>query len=299
MASLGSSYALAPSSVELRGMALAFLRRTMPPGFALDFKRWPRFMCPFLSASGCARGLGQPLSYSGDTTFTSTDWSFIILSLSLAGPRWGLTSFSETELQTAGHSKMRMISPVIAGDSPTDAQLGFAAVPSFEALYQEHFAFVWRTLWRLGVWQASVADAAQDVFLVVYRRHADLLGSDVARSWVYGIVVRVARDYRRGQLRKGLPVGPDPDELGDPQATNAAQRLEQQEAVIVLNRLLDTLDDEKREVLVLVELEQMTVPEIAELLTVNPNTIYTRLRAARQDFARALARQRAAERKQP
>jgi len=173
------------------------------------------------------------------------------------------------------------------------------AAPSFEALYQEHFAFVWRTLWRLGVWHASVADAAQDVFLVVHRRQGDLHGNSVARSWVYGIVVRVARDHRRSQLRKGLQSGLEPDEVSDPRASNAAQQLEQSEAVTTLNRLLDTLDDEKREALVLVELEQMTVPEIAELLSVNPNTIYTRLRAARQDFARALARHRAKEREQP
>jgi RNA polymerase sigma-70 factor (ECF subfamily) len=192
-----------------------------------------------------------------------------------------------------------MISPLAAAESPRDAQPGFATVPSFEALYQGHFAFVWRTLWRLGVWQASVADAAQDVFLVIHRRHGDLLGSEVARSWVYGIVVRVARDYRRSQLRKGLPSGVDPDEVSDPQARSPAQRLELHQAVVVLNRLLDTLDDEKREVLVLVELEQMTVPEIAELLGAKPNTVYTRLRAARQEFARALARHRANDRKQP
>jgi RNA polymerase sigma-70 factor, ECF subfamily len=191
-----------------------------------------------------------------------------------------------------------MISPV-AANLPSIAPAGLLSVPSFEALYEAHFAFVWRTLWRLGVWQASVADAAQDVFLVIHRRQADLLGNEVARSWVYGIVVRVARDYRRAQHRKGWPNGPDPDELSDPKEMNAAQRLEQNEAVVLLNRLLDTLDDEKREALVLVELEQMTVPEIADLLGVNPNTIYTRLRAARQEFARAIARHRAKERKEP
>ena len=201
-------------------------------------------------------------------------------------------------LPTQVLGKVRMISPLVAADS-AGAPAGIGTVPSFAELYQQHFAFVWRTLWRLGVWQASVADAAQDVFLVIHRRHADLLGNDVARSWVYGIVVRVARDYRRGQLRKGLPGGLDPDEVSDPQATNAVQQLEQHRAVVTLNRLLDTLDDEKREVLVLVELEQMTVPEIAELLRTNANTLYTRLRAARQDFARALARHRATERKQP
>jgi RNA polymerase sigma-70 factor (ECF subfamily) len=190
-----------------------------------------------------------------------------------------------------------MIAPLTA-HLPSEIPVGHVSAPSFESLYHEHFAFVWRTLWRLGVQQASVADAAQDVFLVIHRRHADLHGSGVARSWVYGIVVRVARDYRRSQLRKGPPSGIDPDDVSDPKAMNAAQRLEQHEAVVVLNRLLDTLDEDKREALVLVELEQMTVPEIAELLGVNPNTIYTRLRAARHDFARAPARHRAEERKQ-
>lgn len=188
-----------------------------------------------------------------------------------------------------------MTSPIAAGLA-SDAPGEFSPVMAFEALYEEYFAFVWRTLWRLGVWQGSVADAAQDVFLVVHRRLAELHGSEVARSWVYGIVVRVARDYRRVQFRKGWPVALDPDEMGDPKASNAVQHLEQHEAVRLLNRLLDTLDDEKRETLVLVELEQMTVPEIAQLIGINPNTIYTRLRAARQDFARALARHRLHER---
>jgi RNA polymerase sigma-70 factor (ECF subfamily) len=188
-----------------------------------------------------------------------------------------------------------MISPLTA-DLPSEVPVGLVSVPSFESLYHEHFAFVWRTLFRLGVWQASVADAAQDVFLVIHRRQADLHGQDVARSWVYGIVVRVARDHRRSQLRKGQPNGLDPDQISDPRATNAAEQVEQHQAVVLLNRLLDALDDDKREALVLVELEQMTVPEIAELLGVNANTIYTRLRAARQDFARALARHRAKER---
>ena len=190
-----------------------------------------------------------------------------------------------------------MISPLTA-DSSSSPALGLSTILSFEELYREHFAFVWRTLWRLGVWRASVADAAQDVFLVIHRRHADLLGNDLARSWVYGIVVRVARDYRRSQLRKALPSGVDPDQVGDPKTPNGAEQLEQHEAVVLLNRLLDTLTDEKREVLVLVELEQMTVPEIAELLSLNLNTIYTRLRGARQDFARTLARHRAKDRKQ-
>jgi len=60
------------------------------------------------------------------------------------------------------------------------------------------------------------------------------------------------------------------------------------EEVRLLHRILDRLDDDKRAVFVLAELEQMTAPEIAEALSVNLNTVYSRLRAARAAFEDAL-----------
>ena len=61
----------------------------------------------------------------------------------------------------------------------------------------------------------------------------------------------------------------------------------------MLYRLLDELDDDKREVLVLAELQQMTAPEIAEVTGANLNTVYWRLRVARQEFERGVTRFRA------
>jgi len=173
------------------------------------------------------------------------------------------------------------------------------ALPTFRAVYDEYFAFVWRMLWRLGVWPGSVADAAQDVFVVVDRRLSDLRGPELAQSFIYGIVVRVAGDYRRAQRRKGLVGATDAEQLPDHEATDAHQRVEHKQALALLERLLDELDEERREVLVLVELEEMSVPQAAALLGANTNTIYTRLRRARQDFEQALGRHRARERRQP
>ena len=173
------------------------------------------------------------------------------------------------------------------------------ALPSFRAVYDDYFAFVWRMLWRLGVWPGSVADAAQDVFVVVDRRLSDLHGPDLAQSFIYGIVVRVAGDYRRAQRRKGLVGAADAEQLPDNRAPDAHQRVEHKQALALLDRLLDELDEERREVLVLVELEEMSVPQVAALLGANTNTVYTRLRRARQDFEQALGRHRARERRQP
>ena len=172
-------------------------------------------------------------------------------------------------------------------------------LPTFRAVYDEYFPFVWRMLWRLGVWPGSVADAAQDVFVVVDRRLADLRAPELAQSFIYGIVVRVAGDYRRVQRRKGLAGAADAEQLPDSAARDAYQQVERKEAVALLDRLLDELDHDRREVLVLVELEELSVPQVAELLGANTNTVYTRLRRARQDFEQALGRHRARERRQP
>ena len=191
-----------------------------------------------------------------------------------------------------------MLPPAIA-TAHTERVADERAAPSFDELYGEYFSFVWRALWRLGVPSVSLADVTQDVFVVIHRRLGDLHGRQVARSWVYGIVVRIAQDYRRASRRRGVSSGAEPDQLADPRPLDAHARLELGEAVATLNLLLETLSDERREVLVLTELEQLSAPEIAELLGANVNTVYTRLRAARIDFEQALARHRARARRLP
>jgi RNA polymerase sigma-70 factor (ECF subfamily) len=160
----------------------------------------------------------------------------------------------------------------------------------FDELYDAQFAFVWRTLRRLGVRPENVADAAQDVFVVVERRRGDLRSAELARSFVYGIVVRVAHEHRRQQQKARIE---EAAELPDCRARSALDQALQAEEVQLLDRLLGELDIEKREVLILVELEELTVPEVAELIGQNPNTVYSRLRAARTAFDAALMRHRA------
>ncbi|WP_437725047.1 RNA polymerase sigma factor [Sorangium sp. So ce861] len=170
--------------------------------------------------------------------------------------------------------------------------------PGVEALYDEHFAFVWRSLRRLGVADAAVDDAVQDVFLVVHRRLAEFEGRSSMKTWLFGIVLRVARAQRRNALRRGaselaVEAPEDPEAVAGPEADQPDARTEQAEAVRIFYELLDELDEEKREVFVLAELEQMTAPAIAEVAGINVNTVYSRLRAARHDFEQAVLRHRA------
>jgi RNA polymerase sigma-70 factor (ECF subfamily) len=174
------------------------------------------------------------------------------------------------------------------------AGAGFAAeaAADFDTIYREHFRFVWRTARRLGVDGAWLDDAVQDTFVVVHRRLSDFRGSSSVKTWLYGIVRRVVADYRRGVRRKHGKAAPLEDG-GERSATadpGPEASIEQADKVRLLHRLLAQLDDEKREVFVLAELEEMTMAEIADALGVNANTLSSRLRAARREFEEALER---------
>ena len=157
----------------------------------------------------------------------------------------------------------------------------------FDQVYEQYFPFVWRSLLRLGVSQANIDDAAQDAFLVVHRRLADFEGRASLKTWLFCVAQRVALNYRRRE-RKTLSQTPVPLSLLDAKAC-PEQKAESVRAAEFLNDFLHGLDDDKRAVFILVELEQMTAPETANALGVNVNTVYSRLRVARAAF-RAAAR---------
>jgi RNA polymerase sigma-70 factor, ECF subfamily len=163
---------------------------------------------------------------------------------------------------------------------------------SFEDLYEEHFDFVWRSVRRLGVPAASMDDAVQDVFLVVHRKRGEFEGRSSVKTWIFGIVVHVARAHRRSRPLAG---DDDLDALVDHAGPSPLAQAEAAEALRALQEVLDELADERREVFVLVELEEMTAPEAAEALGLKLNTVYSRLRAAREDFDAAVARRSARE----
>jgi RNA polymerase sigma-70 factor (ECF subfamily) len=167
----------------------------------------------------------------------------------------------------------------------------------FDAVYEAQVDFVWRNLRRLGVPDTAADDVVQSVFLVIFRRLDDFEGRSSLKTWIYEIVLRVVRDYRRTMRRKSPhatdaePV--DPATLTAPAEQRPDALADRAEAARVVQELLDGLNDDKREVFVLAELEGLTLNEIAQILHEPPGTIATRLRAARADFERGAKRRRA------
>lgn len=180
------------------------------------------------------------------------------------------------------------VSPRDAPYFPSDGLPGERTVlPAFEEVYEKHFAFVWKALHRLGVPHSLIEDAVQDVFVVVHRRGSEFEGRSSVKTWIFGIVVHTARSYRR---RRTMEPEPDADAVVAPEAQGPHARAEIAEARRRLYSILDTLDHDRREVFVLMELSDMTAPEVAQVLGIKLNTVYSRLRVARRDFDAAVAR---------
>lgn len=166
------------------------------------------------------------------------------------------------------------------------------AVPEardFRELYAQHFQFVWRCLRSLGAPSDELEDAVQDVFVIVHRRLPEFRGESSIRTWLYGIVRRVAANRRRGDRSRAL--GPVPSELASP-GPGPLECAADREAAEFVQEFLARTGHKKREVFMLAVLEQMTVPEVAAALSIPLNTAYTRLRDVRIDFQREAQRRR-------
>jgi RNA polymerase sigma-70 factor (ECF subfamily) len=167
-----------------------------------------------------------------------------------------------------------------------------AAIPAFDEVYAAHVGFVWRVLRTLGVPGAQIEDAVQDVFVVVHRRLAEWQGRAAITTWLFAIARRVAGAHRRRAGRRDAPVEALSDELPDDGAGHDPfAELSRARAAATVLAILEQLDDDKRTVFALVELEQLSVPEVARMLDLKLNTAYSRLRLARQAFEAAVKAQ--------
>jgi RNA polymerase sigma-70 factor (ECF subfamily) len=163
-----------------------------------------------------------------------------------------------------------------------------AAVPVLVEVYRDHMEFVWRTCRYLGVHPADCEDVVHEVFIVVKRRLPAYDRAHSMRSWLAGITRRKVLHYHRGRARTERKIAeappPAPDDGGPEKAVS------RREAAAAVREFLAALDPDKRDVFVLCELEGLSAPEMAPVLGANVNTIYSRLRSARQAFERHVAR---------
>jgi RNA polymerase sigma-70 factor (ECF subfamily) len=161
--------------------------------------------------------------------------------------------------------------------------------------FAEVAALSFRALRRLGVSEASLPDAVQEVLLVVHRRRADFGGQSSFRTWVFGIVMRVASVQRRTRRRAQRLFSEDGVVTDRIACTGAGpfEALARSEASLLVHRLLSEMPAELRDVFVLVDLEELTLGDAAEALGIPHSTCRSQLRSARRLFNTKVARERA------
>lgn len=179
-------------------------------------------------------------------------------------------------------------SPSIVSDTSSGG-----GIPPFVTVYDDHVKFAWRVLGRLGVARPDIEDVCQEVFIVVHRRLAEFEGRSSLRTWIYGIALRCATDYRRRNARRKPPVSVTEVAVPGSQQDDLHAR----DARATLDQLLELLDADKREVFVLFELEELAMTEVIAIVGCPLQTGYSRLHAARAIVAAAASRMRAKERR--
>lgn len=161
--------------------------------------------------------------------------------------------------------------------------IGPAQQARLRALFEAHYDVVWRVLRRNGLPSAQADDGAQQVFLVALKRLEDVEDGK-ERAFLCATAVHVARRMRQGQpreeLHEELPEsegGARPDELNERKAQRA-----------LLDQLLGKLEEDVRQVFVLQEIEGLSKREAAAALGIPEGTVASRLRRAKESFARLL-----------
>jgi RNA polymerase sigma-70 factor, ECF subfamily len=156
------------------------------------------------------------------------------------------------------------------------------------AMVTKHHSQVWRSLRRLGLSECDADDASQQVFLVAHRRIVDIAPAN-EQAFLLQTALRVAAEFRRGHRRRRedleeeLPAvadtGASPEELADRRRARA-----------VLDRVLEAMPMDLRQVFVLFDLEELTTAEVSIVLRIPKGTVASRLRRAREAFRQAVSR---------
>ena len=167
---------------------------------------------------------------------------------------------------------------------PESRTYPIARMNRLASLFENHSAFIARTLRRLGVPDRDVEDGLQEVFLIAQSK-LDTIERGKERSFLFGIARRRASTVRRSLDRASRRDERSLDELDAIEPPpDSTERTEQQHARAMLDEVLDALPLDLRTVLVLHELEEMESQDIAELLGIPIGTVASRLRRAREKF---------------
>jgi RNA polymerase sigma-70 factor (ECF subfamily) len=144
-------------------------------------------------------------------------------------------------------------------------------------------------------------DAAQEVFVKIYKNIGGFKGKSSLSTWIYRIVSNVCNDILR-KRRKNTNVisistsAQEDDENKDFDITDTnptpEELLELSEQQRVVRMAISELSDEYREIVTLCDIEQLSYDEISQILKCPVGTVKSRLNRARSALKKKLIKNR-------
>lgn len=152
--------------------------------------------------------------------------------------------------------------------------------------YQREVDYIYRTLLRLGVDWADLGDLAQELFLALRHSWPDYDSTRPLRPYLFGIAFRIVAAHRRKRRRELMYGLLEVEDLG----ASPVEALDAKEARTLLLKALERIPLPRRAVLVMHELDDVSVADIARVLSIPLFTVYSRLRKGRRELRAAVQR---------
>ncbi|MCB9670557.1 MAG: RNA polymerase sigma factor [Alphaproteobacteria bacterium] len=151
------------------------------------------------------------------------------------------------------------------------------------ALFDAHGAWLLRVTERLCGRRDLAEDLVQEIFLVAWKRRHEIEDMQGIRTWLYRVAVNVVRHRHRSENRYGNVLARFKHLLWGT-TSGADVSLERYQRGQQVHDIIAKLSPKQREVFVLYELEELEGAEIAAILDISVNTVWSRLRLARAAF---------------
>jgi RNA polymerase sigma-70 factor (ECF subfamily) len=171
---------------------------------------------------------------------------------------------------------------------------------AFETLMRRYNGKLFRIARAILKDDTEAEDALQEAYILAYRNIGDYRADAQLGTWLTRITInqslmrlrkqkreRVVIPFTTGQTADGVT---DRGEVADERAESPSAAAHRAEIRRILERRIDELPDAFRTVFVMREVEDMTVQETAECLSLPPATVRTRLFRARAMLREALQR---------
>ena len=150
---------------------------------------------------------------------------------------------------------------------------------AFEEIVRLHERQVLGTAFALLGHLEDAQDAAQEVFLKLYRHLARLEDIREVRAWLYRVTANVCHDLRRSRRRWPTEALSGQEPAGS--ANNPEQVWQSEERKQVVGRALRKLPEKERAAVVLRDVEGLSTREVAEILGSSETTVRSQICSAR------------------